>query len=315
MDTLTKADVGQRIKEYAMRYYGNLISADEPIFDEKEKLWKAQLKSNYPRLIKNDYPQEERFIRVLPLKRLGTICINEKLQFDTHCSIKREESISLIRSYLEMWRERIENIIVTASSRQLAKTSPARVFLNPANMILANLRQRRECVISFEQLEKLRRHTRIERWLSLLENLQLIQRVDDGYTYGEAFTALEKKTSSDNEFEILSMAYVLEKSYPLLKEIFHIQQFEPLVHLDSCYYRPALEAPEIALYQTSDSLFRRFIADYRFRPTIELRHILHELNKSEALLREKQFYCKNDALFKEMLNLKSQIPELTLPQA
>ena len=315
MSTWTKADVTQKIKEYAMRYYGNLISADEPTFDEEEKMWKAQLQSNYPRLIKNDYPQEERFIRVLPLKGLGTICVNEKLQFEKHCSIRREESISLIRSHLEAWRERVENIIVTASSEQLARTSPARVFLNPANMILANLRQRKESLISFEQVEKLRRHVRIERWLSLLENLQMIKKTDDGYTYGESFTALEKKASGDNDFEILSMAYILEKSYPLLKEIFHIQQFEPLVHLDSCYYRPALEAPEVPLYQTSDSLFKRFIVEYRFRPDIELRHTLHELRKSEALLREGEYYYKNETLFKEMLNLKSQAPELTLPQA
>jgi hypothetical protein len=111
------------------------------------------------------------------------------------------------------------------------------------------------------------------------------------------------------------MAYILEKSYPLLKEIFHIQQFEPLVHLDSCYYRPALEAPEIVLYQTSDSLFKRFITEYRFRPDIELRHTLYELHKSEALLLEGQYYYKNDALFKEMLTLKSQVPEMISPQA
>jgi hypothetical protein len=310
-----KADATHKIKEYAMRYYGNLISTDEPTFDEKERLWKAQLKSNYPRLIKNDYPQEERFIRVLPLRGLGTICLNEKLQFAKDCSIKREESISLIRSYLEMWRQQVENIIVVASSQQLAKTSPARVFLNPANMILANLLQRKDSGISFEQLEKLRRHTRIERWLVLLEDLKLIKRIEDGYTYGEMFTVLEREAHNDSHFETLSMAYILKKSYPLLKEIFHIQQFEPLVHLDSCYYRPALEAPEITLYQTSDSLFRRFIADYRFRPVIELRHTLHELHKSDALLREKQYYYKNDALFQEMLDLRSQIPEMTLPQA
>lgn len=117
-------------------------------------------------------------------------------------------------------------------------------------MILANLLQRKDSVISFEQLEKLRRHTRIERWLALLEDLKLIKRTEKGYTYGEMFTALEKESHSDSHFETLSMAYILEKSYPLLKEIFHIQQFEPLVHLDSCYYRPhwrLLKSPCIKL--------------------------------------------------------------------
>src|SRR4030066_1473233 len=309
---LVKADAAHRVKEYAMRYYGNLITADDPTFDEKERRWKAQLKSNYPRLIKNDYPQEERFIRVLPLKGLGTICLSEALQFVKDCSTSREESVALIRSYLNMWREQIENIIVAASSQQLAKTSPARVFLNPANMILANLLQRKDSAISFEQLERLRRHTRIERWLALLEDLKLIKRIEEGYTYGEMFTALEKEAHSDSHFEILSMAYILKKSYPLLKEIFHIQQFEPLVHLDSCYYRPALEAEDV-LYQTSDSLFRRFVADYNYRPNTELRHVLLDLQKSDALRYENSYYCANDKIFKEMLNLKRQAPSIGLP--
>jgi hypothetical protein len=311
----TQSIATQKIQQSAIIHYGNLISTEDPIFDEKERLWKAQLKSNYPRLIKNDYPQEERFIRVLPLKGLGTICLNENFQFVKECSVKREESISLIRSYLEMWREQVEHIIVEASALQLAKTSPARVFLNPANMILANFLQREDVIISFEELEKLRsRRTQLDRWLALLEDLNLIKRIDNGYTYGDMFTALRAKTSNDKEFEVLSMAYILKKSYPMLKGIFHIQQFEPLVHLDTCYYRPALEA-ETVLYQTSASLFRRFAMDYRYRPHVELRHVLNELNNSEALLCKKSYYYANDELFKDMLNLKTQVPEMALPRA
>jgi hypothetical protein len=306
-------NVSKKVKQSAMRYYGNLISAEEPIFDERDRLWKAKLKANYPRLIKNDYP-EERYIRVLPLKGLGTICLNENLQFVKDCSIKREESLSLIRSYLEMWKGQVENIVVSASSLQLAKTSPARVFLNPANMILANFLHRDDITISFEELEKIRRRTRLNRWLSLLEALKLIKRIENGYTYGEMFTALRKEAKSDRHFEILSMGYILKKSYPMLKEVFHIKQFEPLVHLDSCYYRPALEAENV-LYQTANSLFSRFMNEYQYKPHVELRHILHELRDSQALLSKKSYYYANEELFKDMLSLKSQVPEMALPRA
>lgn len=309
----TSMNVSQKVKQSAMCYYGNLISAEEPIFDKRERLWKAKLKSNYPRLIKNDYP-EERFIRVLPLKGLGTICLNENLQFVKDCSSKREESLSLIRSYLEMWRGQVENIVVSASSLQLAKTSPARVFLNPANMILANFLHREDITISFEELDKMRKRARLERWLSLLEALKLIKRIENGYTYGEMFTALRKEAKNDREFEILSMGYILKESYPMLKEVFHIKQFEPLVHLDSCYYRPALEAENV-LYQTAESLFRRFMTEYQYKPHVELRHILHELRGSQALLSKKSYYYANDDLFKKMLSLKSQVPEMALPKA
>ena len=311
---MTFVNATERAREYAMSHYGNLFSTEEPIFDEKERLWKAQLKSNYPRLIKNDQP-EERFIRVLPLKGLGTICLNENFQFIKECSSKREDSISLIGSYLEIWREQVEHIVVSASSQQLANTHPARTFLHPANMILSNFRQKRDGIITFEELEKLRRrHMKIERWVSLLEDLKLIKKIEIGYIYGDMFTKLEKKVHTHSEFETLSMAYILEKSYPLLKEIFHIQQFEPLVHLDSCYYRPALEAEDI-LYQTSDSLFKRFIADYNYRPNTELRHVLLDLQKSDALRCENSYYFANAEIFKEMLNLKNQAPSMALPHA
>jgi len=305
----------ERAKEYAMCHYGNLFSTEDPVFDEKEKLWKAQLKSNYPRLIKNDQP-EERFIRVLPLKGLGTICFDEDFQFIEDCSSKREESIFRLRYYLELWREQVENIVVSASSQQLAKTYPARNFLHPANMILANFRQKPDSVITFQELEKMRiRHIKIERWVSLLEDLKLIKRIETGFTYGGEFTKLEVKAIAEvKEFENLSMAYILEKSYPLLKEIFHIQQFEPLVHLDSCYYRPALEAEGI-LYQSETSLFKRFILDYNYRPDPELRHLLLDLQKSDALRCKNSYYYANDEVFKEMMNQKIQASPIGLPNA
>src|SRR5208337_1113466 len=133
-----------------MCHYGNLFSTDDPIFDTKEKVWKAQLRSNYPRLIRNDQP-EERFMRVLPLRGLGTLCLNEDLQFVAGCSTKREDSISLIRSSLNIWREQVENIVVTASAKQLANTHPAKTFLHPANMILASFRQKRDGIITAEE--------------------------------------------------------------------------------------------------------------------------------------------------------------------
>jgi len=309
VSTLEK--VMEEIRKYVIWHYGNLISAEEPSFDEEMKMWKAQLRANYPRLIKNEYPEEQRFIRILPMKQLGTICFNENLQILKDCSISRDDALNIIRSYLEMWRERAESIMVQVSSLQLAKTSPARVFLNPVNMILANFLQEEEVVIPFEEIEKLRE--RMMKWVLLLEDLALVKKADYGYTYGDMFTALRKEAKSDREFESLVMAYVIQKRYPLLKEVFHIRQFETLVHLDSCYYRPALEA-ETVLYQRAESLFRRFIESYRTRPYVELRHVLHELRDSGALHAKGAYYYANEDLFNRMIEAKKiELPELAFP--
>ena len=110
------------------------------------------------------------------------------------------------------------------------------------------------------------------------------------------------------------MAYILETSYPLLKEIFHIQQFEPLVYFDSCYYQPALEAGEL-LYQSETSLFKRFVTVYNYRPTSELRHVLLGLQKSDALRHQNTYYYANEEIFEEMLDLKHQAPFIGIPNA
>jgi len=303
----------RRIRKYVMLHYGNLLTTEEPSFDEKDKLWKAQLKSNYPRLIKNEYPEEERYIRVLPIKRLGTVCFNEVFQLLKECSIKREDSVKRLRSYLCMWQEKAENIVVLASSKQLADTGPARVFLNPVNKILNNFLQNRDLIITPEELEKVRAPNFV-RWLTLLEDLKLINKKESGYSYGEMFTSLQKEANNDREFQILSMAYVLKESYPILKEVFGIKQFEPLVHLDSCYYRPALEA-ETVLHQRQETLFKRFINDYGYRPHIDLRHNLHELYNSRALCRKDSYYYANAELFDEMLEIKeAQLSDFSFPQ-
>lgn len=299
------------IRKYVVWHYGNLISVDEPSFDKENKIWKAQLKANYPRLIKNEYPEEQRFIRILPMRQLGTICFNENLQVLKDCSTSREDTLNIIRSYLQMWRERAESIMVQVSSMQLANTSPARVFLHPVNMILANFLQEEDVVIPFKDIEKLKK--RMMKWVLLLEELNLVKKIEYGYTYGDMFMALRKEAKSDKEFETLAMSYVIQKRYPLLKEVFHIRQFETLVHLDSCYYRPALEA-ETILYQRAESLFRRFVENYRTRTNFELRHVLHELRDSGALHVKGGYYFANEDLFDRMLEVKKiELPELAFP--
>jgi hypothetical protein len=303
----------KRIRKYVMIHYGNLLTTEEASFDETNKLWKAQLKSNYPRLIKNDYPEEERYIRVLPLRRLGTVCFNESFQLLKDFSIKRGDSIKLLRSYLSMWQDKAESIVVATSSKELADTSPARVFLNPVNKILDNFLQKEDVLITPEELGRGRIPTKLKRWLTLLEDLKLIEKKENGYSYGKMFTTLRKEANSDREFQILSMAYVLKESYPLLKEVFGIKQFEAIVHLDSCYYRPALEA-EAKLYQKDETLFKRYLDDYGYRPLVDLRHNLHELHSSRALYRKNSYSYANDALFDEMLEIKeTQLPVISFP--
>jgi len=303
-------EVAKKSREYLLNHYGNLLSIDEPTFNEKEKLWRVKLKADYPRLIKNDNP-EERFVRTLQIKDLGTLCVNEKMIVVKEFSTSRSECVEILRERLKTWEERAENIIVKASALQLANTGIAQVFLNPIRTILSNFLEEETTVISFEELEGLRES--YLKWVRLLEDLQLVRREQDGYTYGNIFTEMRRKAKDDQEFLTHVLAYVVRERYPLLKEVFHLRQFETLVHLNSCYYRPALEAERI-LFLRAESLFSRYVAQYRIRSRLELRAALLELCNSDALKKRNEYYFGNEELFPEMLKMSQEYLTLSSPK-
>jgi len=293
---------------YVRHHYGNLVSIDEPVFDENERLWKVKLKTDYPRLIKNDSPAE-RFVRTLIIKDLGTIWVNEDFRVVSNRCTPRSDCLDILRTRLKTWEKKAENIIVKTSAYQLANTGIAQVFLNPIKTILVNFLEE-PTIITFDEIEKLRDTERYFQWMCLLEDLEFIRRDSEGYRYGNMFTELRKKSKDDLDFLNHVLAYVIKERYSTLRDVFNLRQFESLVHLDSCYYRPALEARKV-LFQKAESLFTRYQLQYRYRAKLELPMILFELNRSQALMRKGSYYFANGELFKEMLKLSEDI--ITLP--
>lgn len=58
-----------------------------------------------------------------------------------------------------------------------------------------------------------------------------------------------QKAHVDLNTAILSC--IIKNRYPALKETFGITHLEPVVHIDSLYYRPALEADDLIYWNMS----------------------------------------------------------------
>src|SRR3990172_12784786 len=101
------------VKKHTVENYGDLIVADKPIFDENRKIWKAQLRSTYPRIIE-DEKSKEIIIRFLNLRDLGTIEINDNLKIIKATS--NEICEHQLTSRIDLWKQQAEKIVVTASS-------------------------------------------------------------------------------------------------------------------------------------------------------------------------------------------------------
>lgn len=304
--------VVEEVRKYTLRHYGNLISVGEPKFDARTKTWLTELKSNYPCIIHDDRSPDKRILKFLSLRRLGIIKLGENLQPIEATS--RKVCIKNLSSFLDMWQERAERIIVRVSSDHFARINEAQWVLAKVGMIVTNLLQKEiileEEIASHHPIEE----SKIRRYLKLLEGLELVRQIDEGYTYGNLFTELRRQIRNVQEFEIVVLSHVIRERYSTLKEHFGISQLETFVHVDSCYYRPALEAEEI-LYWTRDSIINRYKRLYGRKSPLRLNYILGQLVNVEALEREDKYYFGNKQLFSQMLDLKSEMAELAPPRA
>jgi len=303
------------VRKYAIQHYGNLISVGEPEFDSSAKMWVAELRSDYPRIIHDDRSPDERILKFLSLRRLGTIKVGEN--FEPLEATSREDCVNNLSCFLNMWQERAERIIIKASSDNLANINEARWVLGKIGTIISRLKFKN--VILDAEIDTLsgKEAAKLRRYLRLLESLDIVVHKDDGYFYGNMFTELCARVN--NNFEKLSTAilsHIIKERYSALRETFGISQLEPFVHVDSCYYRPALEAERL-IYWNFDSFADHCAMLYGNRSKVYFRlpYILEELVNVKALEYEDRFYFGNEELFGQMQNLRDEMAELASPKA
>ena len=302
------------MRKYVIRHYGNLVSVDEPKFDIENKNWIAELRSDYPRIIHDDRCPNERILKFLTLRRLGTIEVGEDLE--TINATSRDDCVNNLSGYLNLWQERAERIIVKASADNLANIDEARWVLGKFGTIISRLEW--NDVILDSEIDALspKEALKLRKYLHLLEGLDIVEYTGDGYSYGNMFAELRHRTNNFQEISTAILSYIIKTRYSALKETLGITQLETFVHVDSCYYLPALEADKL-IYWTRESFAHRCAKFYGYKPKVYFRlpYILEQLVKVEALHYEDNLFFGNKKIFKKMQDLKSEFPEIASPRA
>lgn len=296
------------IERYVALHYGNLVTVGE-ITPSDDGL-AVKLKVDYPRAFIDDKTQE-RTIRCLPIGQVGS------LLFDSNFKVKkftsRDSCGKRIASGLNKLVRRSERIVVQASARRLAKVAIIREALNPIYVMTNHLLDHPS--ITSEELRGLARPKKFRQYLSLLEEIALVERKEDVFVQGTAFSALEgqankeggTRTEQEELFEELLIAYILSKRYDTIREVFHISRMQTYVHADNSYYQGSLEAQKL-LHQSEVSLFSRYNTLYGFKSPLRLRPVLKELVKVGAINHDGTHYIGVTELFDEMQIIKKQTP-------
>jgi hypothetical protein len=298
-----------------LQHYGNLISVGDPQFDAEQKAWIAELHSDYPRIIHDDRCPNERTLKFLSLRKLGMIKVPESLQSNNIDATSRDACVDNLTYFLNLWKERAEKIIVKASSGNLANTNAARTFLGKIETIIARLEWSDIILDSEIDFLPSKERDRIRKYLQLLEGLEIVAHGENGYSYGNMFTELSCGAHNTSQLSTSILSFIIKNRYSALKEAFNISQLETVVHVDSLYYRPALEANEL-IYWKKDSFERTCALMYGYKSKIYFRlpYVLKELVEVEALKHEDKYYFGNERLFREMQEAKDQMT-LCVPTA
>lgn len=303
--------IAKRAQRYAFSHYGNLILIDEPIFDEQRKIYVSNLKSDYPLVIHDDKIPERKMIRVLKISDLGTISITQNLKIIREETTSREDCVKNLMFFLEMWRERAERIVVSASSDHLVRISRFRHFFDPIDSVLIYLWDNH--IIHDEEIETARlieRRKKMRLYLELLEGLQIVRRVRDAYVEGNLFVSTRKTEPNEEKFRDAILSHIIRERYPTLRDVFHLTILEPTIHIENCIYLPEIEV-EQQIYRVSDSIARdyKYYYDRRIN-ALDLKLTLRRLENAEAINREGRHYFGNERLLRNMVDMKKQLPPL-----
>jgi hypothetical protein len=276
--------------------------ANKPTFNNRTKTWVVELRSTYPRIIQDERSNEV-MVRYLDLRDLGAVKFNENLEITDATSLESCEQQLVSR--LNLWRNQSEQIVLKASSEVFGKIAEGEHVLNPIVEILDRLAKcQGKFTISEEEISDQPRPSKKREYLQLLEELEIVKKIDDGYTYGSMYVGiLEGAKSKGLEPQTALISYVIERKYSTLRQVYGIAQLEPYVKLANSFYWPCLDVEKL-IHTTRNRLIER-LRDYYGKPLtwgIDLK--LSQLIKQGAFLEENGYLTGDKTRFEQMIEMK-----------
>lgn len=302
------------IQRFAYNEYGQNIFIDPPSFDSESKMYYANIRSKLPVFIHDDRFPGDYKVRVLRIDSLGKIYLNENLQIIPNLTTKREKCYTNLETLLENWRHRIENIVVTSSSTEFAKIKEFRNHFGKIELLLDHLIEFGE-IKNFQLSKHMPRtdQNKLKRYLSLLEGIDLVRKVETGYIMGNTLVGLTKRFEDDEEqLQISVLSHIIRHRYSTLKQVFDLNILERTIAIDNVIYYPEIELGE-SIYRHRSSIQRSYKFHYKknINP-LRLTRILKRLERCEAIMRDGDNFFGQDHLREDMITKKENEPPLVI---
>ncbi|MBD3405650.1 MAG: hypothetical protein GF411_05910 [Candidatus Lokiarchaeota archaeon] len=302
----------RQIEEYIFKSYGHLVLHDPPKFDKERALWITNLRSDYPILIRDD-KRMTKTLKFLKIHSLGHVVFDKQLHLIESKTTEEEEIEDRVRKYLDMWRSYAEDIVVKASAERIASLGEVRLSLNPIfeiiNFIDINGSISRSQI--FERMSK--KKNKMSRYLSLLQDLEIVRPHEAHFQPGNLFVALKERFPSDFDKFISSIfSEILRKRYSYLRDIIQTQNLSKLISVENIIYYPEIHTEE-AIPRDYKTLVKEYRTEYQ-SPISEpaIAGYLRKLEQIELIDEENGLYHGTQDMRERISELRT---ETTSPES
>lgn len=297
--------------KYLHSHFGNRICLGLPVYEEKSKLHRIPLRSNYPFIIQDD-EEDQMEIKVVPMERLGYIYVTEKNKIDLHMTSSRKEVIASVKNYLEIWTNSIENIVTGVTSRNLSNLEQFRQFIMPLQNILAYLQEMGSITESVWGSKGSAKRLKYLRYIRLLEDLDFLERKEGVWYSSNKLIQLRNGLESLEQLVKRVLAISIERRYATLIKVFNLRVFQRSIRLQNVVYLPEIQV-ERNIGRVPSTIRSTYHSRYNLRiPEFDLIAALGSLVGVGSVRRRKEskLYMGEEELLQKMLEKKSTIPKL-----
>lgn len=279
------------IRRYVDRNYGDAVKVSDPVYDTERRKWVAELESVYPRRIHDDQTNQF-FLKFLTLKELGEVTLTEDSRIQ---ATPRDELIFHIRSALRQWQDKAQKVILASAAEELAPLGAFKDSINPIVMWVRYLARGRRNEITFDQIAHEPNPQQTQRWLEFLVQTKLFEHSQNGFSYSNLFTTMEREVLSNpsntrEDFVNQVVALIMREHYPMIRQVFRVSRFETYLHMTICYYAPSIQA-ERMLHRSEEALLRLYHKWYsRSYSDARLTNVLDDLERQKILARDGDYW-------------------------
>lgn len=305
------------IQKFVHNEYGQNIFVDPPTYDPSSKRYFSNIRSKLPVFIHDDrFPQDYQ-VRVLKIDSLGQIFLNNKMEIIPQLTTYREKCYKNLETLLEHWRNRIENIVVTSSSAEFAKITEFRNYFGKIDLILDNLLEHGK--ITHYELSKhmpKKERSKLLRYLDLLEGIDLVRKIDEGYLMGNTLIGLSKSYENDEkQLRTAVLSHVIKNRYLTLKQVFDLYILEKTIAVDNVIYLSEIELGA-AVHRRQAAIQRGYKHHYKKNiNSLHLTRILRRLHRCGAIDRKGEAFFGHDHLREDMITKKENEPPLVISRS